>query len=289
MRKSVLYNLLKLLTLTLTATISIYAFQIKHREFSLSKEKELRLIIDVSFGSISIEKGDRNKVAVIDFNEGEDDKQKIYVSYDLSDETGTLRIKLKESTRFWVDKKDDKSDRRHIDIKLNPNIPISFDVEFGAGKGDIDLTELRVKEMRISTGASDVTIKCNSPNPILAEEVTIESGVSKFHAVNLGNLNFKKMRFSGGVGAYKLDFGGKYHQSSNVEVEVGLGAISIYIPKSVPTKLTYDDNWLSSFNVDDDFTKIRKGIYETEDFREAFKRLTIKISSGLGSVKVIRK
>jgi hypothetical protein len=63
----------------------------------------------------------------------------------------------------------------------------------------------------------------------------------------------------------------------------------VYVPKAIPTKLVSDDNWLSSFKADDDFEKTRSGVYETNDFQDASKRLTIRLESGLGSVRVQRK
>ena len=93
----------------------------KHREFSRTKEKELRVILDVSFGSISIKRGEQDKIASVDYSEEEAAKQKLYISYDISNETGTLYIKLKESTHFWGDDDDHNGHNRHLDIKLGSN------------------------------------------------------------------------------------------------------------------------------------------------------------------------
>ena len=285
---------IKILLLLLTGAfclISTFALALenKHREFSRTKEKELRVILDVSFGSISIQRGEQDKIASVDYSEEEDAKQKLYISYDISNETGTLYIKLKESTHFWGDNDNSNGHNRHLDITLGSTVPISFELELGAGNGDIDLTDLQVKDVKISTGASSVTMRCSKPNSISADDVTIESGVSKFTATNLSNLNFRNLKFSGGVGSYKLDFDGRLRQSTEVQIEVGLGSIDVYVPKNIPAKLVYDDNWLSSFKLDDDFEKIRSGVYETDDFQNASKRLTIRLESGLGSVRVQRK
>lgn len=289
MKNSIKFMLLLLTSAVCTVAVFARTLEGKHREFSRTKEKELRVIIDVSFGSISIKRGDQDKIASIDYSEEEDAKQKLFISYDISNETGTLYIKLKESTHFWGDDDDGHGNNRHLDIKLGTTIPISFELELGAGKGDIDLTDLQVKDVKISTGASSVTMKCSKSNPIFANDISIESGVSKFTAVNLCNLNFHNLKFSGGVGSYKLDFDGKLRQSAEAQIEVGLGSINVYVPKTIPTKLVYDDNWLSSFKLDDDFEKTRTGVYETNDFQEASKRLTIRMESGLGSVRINRE
>jgi hypothetical protein len=265
------------------------AFQTKHREFSRSNEKELRVILEISFASVSIEQGEQDLTASIDYDIDETEKQRLHISYDISHGIGTLRLKLKETSHFWKSNEDDDNGHQHIDLKLSNAIPISLETELGAGTGEIDLTNLQIKEMKLSTGASSVTLKCSQPNPIFAEDITIETGVSKFTGIDLGNLNFRNMKFSGGVGSYKLNFNGKFLQSAEVKIEIGLGSLNMSIPKTIPAKLVYDDNWLSSFNLDDDFEKQRDGVYETEDFQDAFKRLTIRLESGLGSVRINRR
>lgn len=289
MKNSILFRFILLIGAICTVAVYAYAVHTKHREFSRTNEKEVRVILDISFGSITIERGKGDKIAEVDYNEDESNNQKLYISYDISNEMGILHIKLKKPTDFWDDDEDSEGNRNHLYIKLGDAVPISFEIELGAGKGEIDLTDLQVKEFKISTGASSVEMDCKKPNLISTNDISIESGVSKFTGKNLGNLNFRYLKFSGGVGSYKLDFNGNFRQSAEAQLEVGLGSISIYVPKSIPAKLIYDDNWLSSFSLDDDFEKTRKGVYETEDFQESSKHLTIRMEAGLGSVKVHRK
>jgi hypothetical protein len=145
---------------------------------------------------------------------------------------------------------------------------------------------LKLKNLKISAGASSAELRCDEPNPISCDNVNIESGVSKFSASHLTNLNFRKLKFSGGVGAYTLDFAGKLQQKGYAEVEVGLGAITVYVPKETPTRIITDDSWFSSVDVDDRYEKTKKNTYESENFAQSDRNLTIKIGSGLGSIKV---
>jgi hypothetical protein len=275
------------------AAVFANALEIKHDEYNITKEKELKVDIEIAFGSITIERGEKGLIAEVDYEEG-NDKEDFDVSYEVTGETGRLSIKLKKATYTWgEDDDEDKNDhahhKRHLHLKLNDAIPTSFNIELGAGKGDIDFTGLQVKDVKISTGASSVNIKCDKPNAITADEISIETGVSKFSAKDMGNLNFRKLKFSGGIGSYKLDFNGTLRQSAKAEIEVGLGSIHVYIPKTTPAKIEYDDTWLSSFDIDDDFETIKEDVYTTKDFEKADKKLTIKLEAGLGSVRVSRK
>lgn len=261
--------------------------QSQHREISRGKEKKLVVSMDIAFGSIILERGDKEKIAIIDYEEEKQDDHKFHVAYDVDGETGRLKVKLKKSKSFWNDD-DDESRYRRITIKLTESLPVWLDLELGAGKGDIDLTGLQLKDLKISSGASSVELTCDQPNRVSADRIEIESGVSKFTATNLCNVNFRDLKFSGGVGVYKLDFGGELTEDANAHIEVGLGSIVVYIPKEVATKVIYDDNWFSSFDLDRGFKKRKNGVYESVS-DDGGKLLTVKIESGLGSVKVKRK
>lgn len=261
-----------------------------HREFSRTKEKELTVIVDVAFGSLVVERGAKGRVAIVEYDEAVDDRHKVTVSYDVSGDRGTLRIKMKKTSSIWhEDDEDHHSTDRRIVILLSEDLPTDFELELGAGEGELDFSGLKVNGLRISTGASSVAMRCDQPNAIEADEVTIESGVSKFTATNLANINFRKLKFSGGIGAYRLDFGGTLRHSGDVRVEVGLGSITVNVPRTIQARLLYDDGWFSSFDVDDDFSQKHGGVYETDGYADAGSRLTIKLESGLGSVRVRRR
>ncbi|GJQ21467.1 MAG: hypothetical protein HBSIN02_18220 [Bacteroidia bacterium] len=260
----------------------------RHKEIPLGNEREISVIVDVSFGTVIIGPGPSEKLVVADFSsrrEGESEDFKI--SYKSFGTRGELIVRSKDRSRFWG--KDDESEDRVWTLQFSDRIPMDLRVELGAGKGDLDLSGLRIQSLRVSSGASSVELNCSTPNPIVAEEVIIESGVSKFTARNLANTNFRRLKFSGGVGAYRLDFSGKLIRDAEAKVEVGLGAITIDVPREMPVQLYYDDTWFSSFDLDDGFMKRRGGMYETVGFASGNPALSIRIEAGLGSVKIRRR
>ena len=293
MKHSISPQIIAFLLLICTTTTLANILEIKHDEYKLTKEKELKVVIEVAFGSITIERGDKTMAAMMDYENG-NDKEDFDISYEIVGETGKLKIKMKKATYTWGegddedDAKEHRHRKRHLHLKLSDAVPTTFDIELGAGKGDFDFTDLQVKDIKISAGASSVTLKCNKPNAIAIDDISIESGVSKFSGKNLGNLNFHKMKFSGGLGSYKLDFSGAFHRKAIAKIDVGLGSVNVYIPKTTPAKVIYEDSWLSSFSIDDAFENIKENVYVTPDFENAEKSLTIELDAGLGNVSVSR-
>jgi hypothetical protein len=271
--------------------------EVTRREISRTSEKQITVSVDASFGTVIILKGDRNKVIVAEYSREQDDRRELEMFYDIADGLGDLEINLtdhrnhkdrRNSSISWEEMKDerDNGNERRLTARLTDAVPLSLKIGLGAGKGKFDLSGLKLSSLKVSAGASSAELQCNEPNAISCENVTIESGVSKFSAHSLVNLNFQKLKFSGGVGSYTLDFAGKLQQKAYADVEVGLGSIVVYVPKNMPTKVLTDESWFSSVDVDDCFEKTRKGTYETDGFGRSDRTLTIKIGSGLGSIKV---
>jgi hypothetical protein len=262
----------------------------EHKEIPLGSEREISVVIDVSFGTVIIEPGEKNKILVADFTgRRNEESEEFSIKYSTRGDRGELVIKSKDRSKFWHDNDDKDVDDRVWTLRFSDAIPMDLKIELGAGKGEFDVSGIKMRTLKISSGASSVELFCDKPNMIGAESIIIESGVSKFVATNLANTNFAKLKFSGGVGSYKLDFGGKLLRNADARVEVGLGAITIDIPRETPVQIVYDDSWFSSFELEDGFTKRRGGVYETEDYRRSDPTLSIKVESGLGSVKVRRR
>jgi len=276
--------------LSAAVSLPLFAQGTLHKEISRGHEKELMVTIDVSFGKIFISHGEASKIVIADVKAPrEADPDEFQIDYRIRNNRGELVIRSKERRGFWKTRDDDDEEDREWNLKFTDAIPITFKIELGAGKGELDLTGLQIRNMKVSSGASAVDMFCDTPNPIDAESIVIESGVSKFTATNLTNTNFRKLKFSGGVGAYKLDFGGKLRQDADAKIEVGLGAVTVILPADIQARVLYSDSWFSSFDLDGSFNRQRSGVYETEGYRSNAPTISIQIESGLGSVKVRRR
>jgi hypothetical protein len=255
-------------------------------------EKELNVVLSVGFGEITVERGSSEKIFVASRSDDNGGPQNVVVDYSIRNRTGFLEVELGE------EKKAEGEKRRgvHLDIggdwkmKFCDAIPISFDLQLGVAKGVIDLSGLSVKDLNLSCGASDVVVMFNEPNSVPMNELTIECGVSRFEARNLGNANFKRFKFQGGVGAATLDFGGAM-QEENVEadVEVGLGVCTIIVPYDVGAKVLYEDSFASRISLAKDIHGSNENEYLSDNFKNARSRIVLNVSAGFGSIKIKRK
>jgi hypothetical protein len=252
-------------------------------EINRTTEKELHVVLSAGFGKITIERGPSEKILS---SERSDDKSDGFsMDYNVRNRTGYLEIQLGEEKKGV-----------HIEfggewtLRFTDAIPISFDIEMGVAKGRIELAGLQVKDFNLSCGASDVTLTCDEPNPMPMNEMSIESGVSKFTGRNLGNANFKRFRFQGGVGTATLDFDGeKLGEKVEADIEVGLGVCTIVLPKDVGTKIFYEDSFVSRISLAKDIHAADENEYISDNFKNARSHIVMNVGAGLGSVRVKRK
>ncbi len=175
------------------------------------------------------------------------------------------------------------------DLRFNSKIPINFDIEVGLVDGTVDLTGMRVTDLTVSSGLSNLELSFFEPNAETLQDMKIECGLGDFKGVRLGNANFRRLRVEGGLGSVKLDLSGQWRQpETQIQVEAGLGSARLEIPASLGVEVTAQDNFLSSLEIDRGIREIRKGLYRTANWEDAGQRLIINAEVGLGSFKIKR-
>ncbi len=258
------------------------------REIGRTTENEVNVLLSSSFGTVTISRGEPDMIFTAEpLTEGE--QPSVNVSYSVRNRVGYLELSLGEDLE--EEEKGDKKWSVHggsWKLTFCDAIPLSFDIELGVGKGEFDLSGLQVQDFTLTSGASEVTLNFNEENSSVIERMSIESGVSKFNGLNLGNANFRQFRFEGGVGTYYLDFGGNLMREADIDIEVGVGMLTLVVPSRIGARLSYDQSWVSGLECDKAFRMMEEGEYMTDNYTDSNGKLNIRVESGLGSVKIRR-
>jgi len=270
--------LLALLIGTLNASVEIV------RDIPRTTEKALRVNIDCAFESIIIERGEKNSIVMIS-RKGGSSGPRPDIRYHISNGVGYLVIDFGEnddgkSLSFF----NGKSGKHTWVLSFSHDLPIDFNIDIGFGKADIDLTGLQTSGLKLSSGASKISIRANTKNRIVADRVKLECGLGELRTEHLGNLRFRRLSFEGGIGKYRLDLTGALRRDARVDLEIGLGAMKVYLPEGYAARVYHSDNWLSSVDLPD-FVNSGNDYYKTKDFSSSEESLDINLECGLGSVK----
>lgn len=194
----------------------------------------------------------------------------------------------------------DKSKEKHFNLKhekdsyrdskkntwelgFNKNIPTSFDIEMGLGDGEMDFTDIRVTDLSLECGLSDVTVEFNKRNKEEIQNLNIETGLGNVTVRGLGLSNMERFDVECGLGATTLEFNGDLLRDAKGKISVGLGSVRIKMPDNVGVEVQAESSFLSSLNLRG-FDRISGDIYRSGNWKNTKKKVYIVVEVGLGSV-----
>jgi hypothetical protein len=182
-----------------------------------------RLSIAMGGGKLSIQPGgDKLVQGSVEYNVAE---WKPVITRDGSD----VRIEQKISNGIPLSK--GLSNITNKWTLLIGDVPTDLTIEAGAYEGKLDFSGLPLTNLKITDGASQAQVTFDKPNPERMDTLTYETGASNIKLTGLANANFDVMNFRGGAGNFTLDFTGKLTHDAQVNVNGGLGNLTIIVPK----------------------------------------------------------
>lgn len=252
-----------------------------HKKIELTGEKSLTVKIDLGGGTIVLGKNDVGNVlnARIEYDPDELETDMDY--HKIGDE-GELYLYSKSKDGHHLD-----TDDNYWELRLPETVPIDFEIEIGDCEAEFDLTGLRVNSLDLDLGASSTEITFREPNLERTSKINIDVGVSELRIVGLGNANFDRLSFDGGLGDFTLDFRGEWKHKAYADIDVGLGSLTILLPENIGVKIREEGSFLSSFSIDgDEFEEVESNVYENGNFGRTEGELIFNIEIGLGSVEI---
>ena len=245
----------------------------------IGKEKSLSADIRFDIGSLEVTGDSRPNLYAMDL---EYDKASYEPEsrYDTGEE-GHFSFHLQSVHRAGL-----HSDRQSNRLRLNltESIPVKLNVNTGVGDTRLNLSGLKVERLEIEAGVGSSKLSAYEPNSIDCESVRIKSGVGSMDAVGLGNLNFSDFDFEGGVGGANLDFTGEWRRGADVRIQVGVGGVTMKVPRDVGVRVEAQRHFLSGLHLDG-FTK-RDLYYYSDNYDSAKVRLSVRVVTGVGGFRI---
>ena len=171
-------------------------------------------------------------------------------------------------------------------LKLPPGIPLQLYINTATYSGDIDLTNLQIENLYLTSGASKTNIVFSQPNFIDLKKINIKTGASTIKMLGLANANFNEMNFTGGAGSYTFDFSGELTKKSKVNINTGAAIIILKIPSNTGTMIIFRNFPASKLDIKG-FIKINDQTYISPEYGKSNAELNIEIKGGLLDVEVV--
>jgi hypothetical protein len=149
--------------------------------------------------------------------------------YEFTPATRTLRFGVER--RAGGSSRD--GDAGELRVELTRYAPIDLSLRLGAGEADLDLGGLRIDHLKVESGASEASVRFDTPNSERMRSLTFAVGAATLRATRLANANAEQMRVQAGVGTVDLDFGGQWRHDVELTLELTLGSATLRVPRDV--------------------------------------------------------
>ncbi len=204
------------------------------------------------------------------------------IHYEVIGKSGVLNLSqsIKTDIDLWTSYKNKWS------LKLPSDIPLQLYINTATYSGDINLTNLKIENFYLNSGASQTNIVFNQPNLIDLKNINIKTGASTVKILGLANANFDRLDFIGGAGMYTFDFSGKLTKKSKVNIDVGAAKIVLKIPSTIGTKIIIKRFPATKLDIVG-FKKINDQTYVNPEYGKRDAELDIEIKGGLIDVEVV--
>jgi hypothetical protein len=273
-----------LLPLALFATAPLSAQSM--REFSyergLQGEKTLRAVIDFAAGTLELRRAPRGRLYGFQLLYDADRFEPVG-SYD--PRGAEVRIGVSSMRRGGVRVSRRDALPQSALVELNPDVPLSLDVSFGAADSRLELGSLTLNDLSLKTGASRTEVRFSTPARGECRSAFVAAGAGEVEIRHMGNSGCRHWRFDGGVGAVSLDLSGEWERDARLVMQMALGGTTLILPRAskLGVKISLS-GFLAGF--EGSGFKKRDGVWYSPGYDQAARTVDVTVTGALGGVKV---
>jgi hypothetical protein len=168
------------------------------------------------------------------------------------------------------------------DLQLG-TAPMQLTITAGGTESEIELGGLSIVDLDVNHGGANLRLSFSEPNQADMNVLQFKGGASSATLAGLANANAGDIVFQGGVGSYTLDFSGELQHDLDVDIEAGLGAVTIMVPENIPARVSAKaESTLGNVNAAGAWQQVDDGyVLAGEGYQIEF-----EISMGPGSLKL---
>jgi hypothetical protein len=249
----------------------------------LGNEKSLQADIRFDIGSMELngEKGSDLYTLDLEYDKATYNPDISYRPPTGSSQEGRLSFRLQSNHKLGL-----RTDGQHnrLRLSLNDAVPLELKLNMGVGDSRLALSGMKVSRLDLEAGVGQTKISAYEPNPIVCDYVRMKSGVGSMEAVGLGNLNFRELEFEGGVGGANLDFTGEWKQDAEIGIQVGVGGVSVKMPRNIGVRVEAQKHFLSGLHLEN-FNR-HDSYYYSDNYDKVKTRVTLRVTTGVGGFKI---
>ena len=157
--------------------------------------------------------------------------------HDQSPEGQQFRIGYKSGSSFLFnignEDLDAILDRNHLTIHLPRDSALDLQVRHEKGDCDIDISEVPIYRMDLSSKMSQLTTRNRVKNPIVLQEFNLSHSMGETRVKNLQNYRFDRLNVDFSMGEFRLKSDDLFYRSALINMDVSFGGCLMNFPENV--------------------------------------------------------
>jgi hypothetical protein len=262
-------------TVNIEPSIEVGTMQNYSEEIPLDGTDEAEVVINFGAGELDISAGEAETLLAGDFRTNVEEW-----APDVSWRNGTLR--LEQGDEGSMDGIVEAGAVNEWDLEFSPEVELDMELRVGASQSTLDLSGLALTRFVLETGASEMSIRFNEPNPAAMSSLEVAAGAASLIVDEIGNAGPETVTVRGGAGNLILDLTGDWPGSSRIQIEAGIGALTLRVPQDIGVRIEVTEG-LGSVQSDSGFSR-SGGAYTNSAYGETEDELIIEVTVGVGSV-----
>jgi hypothetical protein len=170
-------------------------------------------------------------------------------------------------------------------IGLGTRADLDLDIELGAAEATLELGGIRIRRLKLETGASKTVVRFSESNPIRCSAAEFSAGAAELMVSGLGYSRCGEVKFIGGLGKVTLDFSGRWAGPIHLDATMAVGELVLRLPKQAGIKLELD-KFLASFAPAGLVRSADGRTWMSAGFENAPRQLVVGLETAFGGVTV---
>lgn len=196
-----------------------------------------------------------------------------------------------ETFAFMMSKETKEEDGNYWKILANDQKVYRFYMKYGVGNTEVDLSNIKMHKLWLSSGSANVKIGYGSDhlNLIQMDTFYVKVDMGSLDTYNLGNSRAANFVADIGFGTAVLDFSGKESNKVRCDAKIGAGSLDVLIPnRDIPVIIYLKDSPFCGIKMEDDFEEVEENIYVNHSYSaEAKNLMVLDVDVALGTFSVI--
>lgn len=173
-----------------------------------------------------------------------------------------------------------------LHAELTRAVPMRLALELGAAHGDIQLGGLRLTDLSLKTGATELHIDVSELNRESMASFDVDVGAADVTITHGGNVRAERVRINVGAGSLDYDLSGAWEGETEVSANVAIGGLKLRVPADAGARVTAK-TFLAGFERLG--LEKRGNAWYSPGYDSARRRVTVNVTAVLGGFELIRR